>query len=177
MSLPVCLCPVLLQVFISFITATANDVCKEKKRSTINADDVFQALEDVEFADLLPALKKSYEGVCFAVLLSCAAALMTGTCVHLCLGCQAQGQSARTAWTYLRMDPDSSATWPERPHAVVYQRGCSTQCHTRCMAHCMQLQMSCTQPAFLSAIRLPLHTNSLPGPASAVLSCSLQAKQ
>jgi DNA polymerase epsilon subunit 3 len=50
------------QVFISFITATANDVCKEKKRATINADDVFQALEDLEFAELLPALKESFEG-------------------------------------------------------------------------------------------------------------------
>jgi hypothetical protein len=54
----------LLQVFINFITATANDVCKEKKRATINADDVFQALEDLEFAELLPALKESYEGRC-----------------------------------------------------------------------------------------------------------------
>jgi DNA polymerase epsilon subunit 3 len=52
------------QVFISFITATANDVCKEKKRATINADDVFQALEDLEFGDLLPALKESFEGGC-----------------------------------------------------------------------------------------------------------------
>jgi hypothetical protein len=55
---------VLLQVFINFITATANDICKEKKRATINADDVFQALEDLEFAELLPALKESYEGRC-----------------------------------------------------------------------------------------------------------------
>lgn len=51
-------------MFISFITATANDVCKEKKRATINADDVFQALEDLEFAELLPALKESFEGGC-----------------------------------------------------------------------------------------------------------------
>ena len=49
-------------MFISFITATANDVCKERKRATINADDVFQALEDLEFGDLLPALRESYEG-------------------------------------------------------------------------------------------------------------------
>lgn len=51
-----------MQVFINFITAAANDVCKEKKRATINADDVFQALEDLEFAELLPALKESFEG-------------------------------------------------------------------------------------------------------------------
>lgn len=51
-----------LQVFISLITATSNDVCKEKKRATITADDVFQALEDLEFGELLPALKDSFEG-------------------------------------------------------------------------------------------------------------------
>lgn len=61
---PCCLAPACVQVFISFITATANDVCKERKRATINADDVFQALEDLEFGDLLPALRESYEGGC-----------------------------------------------------------------------------------------------------------------
>lgn len=54
-----------MQVFINFITAAANDVCKEKKRATINADDVFQALDDLEFAELLPALKGSFEGGAF----------------------------------------------------------------------------------------------------------------
>lgn len=49
-------------MFISFITAAANDVCKEKKRATINADDVFQALDDLEFGDLVPALQEAFEG-------------------------------------------------------------------------------------------------------------------
>lgn len=51
------------QVFISYVTATAADVCKERKRATLGADDVLQALEDLEFAELLPQLREAYEGV------------------------------------------------------------------------------------------------------------------
>jgi DNA polymerase epsilon subunit 3 len=49
-------------VFISYVTATANDVCKDKKRATLNADDVFTALEETDFSELLPQLKEAYEG-------------------------------------------------------------------------------------------------------------------
>lgn len=49
------------KVFISYVTATANDVCKDKKRATLNADDVFTALEETDFFELLPQLKEAYE--------------------------------------------------------------------------------------------------------------------
>lgn len=33
------------KIFISYLTATANDICHESKRQIINVDDVFTALE------------------------------------------------------------------------------------------------------------------------------------
>lgn len=50
------------KVFINYITATANDVCKESKRQTISVDDIFRALEDTDFVDLIAPLKQSLEG-------------------------------------------------------------------------------------------------------------------
>jgi histone H3/H4 len=50
------------KVFIHYLTATANDVCKEAKRQTISADDVITALEDLEFGELVPELKEALEG-------------------------------------------------------------------------------------------------------------------
>lgn len=50
------------QVFIHYLTATANDVCKEAKRQTISADDVLTALDDLEFGDLVPPLREALEG-------------------------------------------------------------------------------------------------------------------
>lgn len=49
-------------MFISYITAAANDTCKEKKRQTLTADDVFSALEELEFQEILPQLKEAFEG-------------------------------------------------------------------------------------------------------------------
>eukprot|EP00878_Enallax_costatus_P006819 GHUV01007147.1.p1 GENE.GHUV01007147.1~~GHUV01007147.1.p1 ORF type:complete len:189 (+),score=95.30 GHUV01007147.1:141-707(+) len=49
------------KVFISYVTAAANDVCKEKKRQTLSADDVFAALQELEFHELLPPLKESFD--------------------------------------------------------------------------------------------------------------------
>lgn len=40
-----------------------NDICKEAKRQIISIEDVFTALEDLEFAELLPPLKESLEGM------------------------------------------------------------------------------------------------------------------
>lgn len=39
-----------------------NDICKDAKRQIISIEDVFTALEDLEFTELLPALKESLEG-------------------------------------------------------------------------------------------------------------------
>ncbi|GJM99591.1 hypothetical protein PR202_ga16711 [Eleusine coracana subsp. coracana] len=37
------------RIFIHYLSATANDMCKESKRQTINADDVLKALDEMEF--------------------------------------------------------------------------------------------------------------------------------
>lgn len=50
------------KVLISFLTVTANDICKEKKRQTISADDVFAALDDLDFADLVAPLQVALDG-------------------------------------------------------------------------------------------------------------------
>jgi histone H3/H4 len=49
------------QVFINCLTATANDICKEQKRQTISADDVFAALQDLELGELVGSLKDALE--------------------------------------------------------------------------------------------------------------------
>lgn len=51
------------KVFISFIASTANDICKEKHRHTLNAEDVFQALEEMEFADMVAPLRALLKGM------------------------------------------------------------------------------------------------------------------
>ncbi|KAL3324876.1 hypothetical protein AABB24_038801 [Solanum stoloniferum] len=50
------------RLFIHYLSATANDICKESKRQTINAEDVFKALEEIEFPELIEPLKASLEG-------------------------------------------------------------------------------------------------------------------
>ncbi|CAL5423991.1 unnamed protein product [Camellia sinensis] len=50
------------RIFIHYLSATANDICKESKRQTINADDVFKALEEIEFPEFVGPLKASLEG-------------------------------------------------------------------------------------------------------------------
>jgi DNA polymerase epsilon subunit 3 len=50
------------KVLITFITAASSDICKEKKRQTISADDVLAALEDLEFGDLVAPLQVALDG-------------------------------------------------------------------------------------------------------------------
>ena len=50
-------------MFISYLTSAANDICKEAKRQTISAEDVFSALQDLEFGELLPPLKEALDGM------------------------------------------------------------------------------------------------------------------
>ncbi|KAK9122799.1 hypothetical protein Sjap_012401 [Stephania japonica] len=45
------------RIFIHYLSATANDICKESKRQTINAEDVFNALEEIEFIEFIEPLK------------------------------------------------------------------------------------------------------------------------
>lgn len=49
------------KLFIHYLTSMANDVCKDAKRQTVNADDVFKALADMEFEELVPSLKEALE--------------------------------------------------------------------------------------------------------------------
>ena len=53
-----------LQVFISYLTSAANDICKDAKRQTISADDVFTALQDLDFGELINPTKEALEGCC-----------------------------------------------------------------------------------------------------------------
>ncbi|PNH03268.1 DNA polymerase epsilon subunit 3 [Tetrabaena socialis] len=50
------------KVFISLIASTANDICQEKRRQTVNADDVLTALTDMDFPELVGPLKEQLEG-------------------------------------------------------------------------------------------------------------------
>ncbi|GAA0143185.1 DNA metabolism protein [Lithospermum erythrorhizon] len=51
------------RIFIHYLSATANDICKEAKRQTVNAEDVFKALEEMEFSDFVGPLRASLEEV------------------------------------------------------------------------------------------------------------------
>lgn len=53
------------KVFISYLTCTANDICAEHKRSTISADDVLSALEELEFGEFCDVLRSDLESVWF----------------------------------------------------------------------------------------------------------------
>lgn len=49
------------RIFIHYLSATANDICKGSKRQTINGDDVLKALEDIEFPEFVDPLRASLE--------------------------------------------------------------------------------------------------------------------
>ncbi|XP_027346846.1 DNA polymerase epsilon subunit 3 [Abrus precatorius] len=49
------------RIFVHYLSATANDICKESKRQIINAEDVFKALEETEFPEFVRPLKASLE--------------------------------------------------------------------------------------------------------------------
>jgi DNA polymerase epsilon subunit 3 len=50
-------------VFVSYLASTANDIAKEHKRQTISQDDVFRALEDLEFGELVDPLRDVVKGM------------------------------------------------------------------------------------------------------------------
>jgi len=50
------------KIFIHYLTATANDLCRDGKRQTISVDDVFRAIEELEFGEFTEPLKQSLEG-------------------------------------------------------------------------------------------------------------------
>ncbi|KAL7116027.1 hypothetical protein ACP275_04G217000 [Erythranthe tilingii] len=49
------------RIFIHYLSATANDTCKEANRQIINAEDVFKALEEIDFSEFIGPLRASLE--------------------------------------------------------------------------------------------------------------------
>ncbi|XP_042497193.1 DNA polymerase epsilon subunit 3-like [Macadamia integrifolia] len=49
------------RIFIHYLSATADDICKDSKRQTINADDVLKAIEEIEFPEFIGPLKASLD--------------------------------------------------------------------------------------------------------------------
>ena len=50
------------KIFIHYLTGTANELCHEGKRLTVNAEDVLRALEEVEFAEFAGPLREALAG-------------------------------------------------------------------------------------------------------------------
>lgn len=51
------------RVFVSYVTAAANDICKDNARQIITGEDFIQALEELEFKELAVPLRESLEGL------------------------------------------------------------------------------------------------------------------
>ncbi|KAL3850299.1 hypothetical protein ACJIZ3_012181 [Penstemon smallii] len=49
------------RIFIHYLSSSANEVCKESNRQIINAEDVFKALEEIEFVEFIRPLRSSLE--------------------------------------------------------------------------------------------------------------------
>ncbi|KZV41736.1 DNA polymerase epsilon subunit D [Dorcoceras hygrometricum] len=49
------------RIFIHYLSAAANDICKESNRQIISAEDVFKALEEIEFTEFIAPLRASLE--------------------------------------------------------------------------------------------------------------------
>ncbi|KAH9699742.1 CBFD NFYB HMF domain-containing protein [Citrus sinensis] len=49
------------RIFIHYLSATANDICKESKRQTINAEDVLKAIEEIDFTEFVDPLRDSLD--------------------------------------------------------------------------------------------------------------------
>ena len=56
-------------IFVLYLTACANDVAREGKRTTIVAKDVLAALKELEFDDFVPLMEKFLEvRLCFSTM-------------------------------------------------------------------------------------------------------------
>ncbi|KAG2331893.1 hypothetical protein Bca52824_003073 [Brassica carinata] len=51
------------RIFIHYLSATANDNCKDSRRQTMKAEDVFKAIEDMGFDEFSEPLKASLEEI------------------------------------------------------------------------------------------------------------------
>eukprot|EP00471_Norrisiella_sphaerica_P001487 CAMPEP_0184482284 /NCGR_PEP_ID=MMETSP0113_2-20130426/3845_1 /TAXON_ID=91329 /ORGANISM="Norrisiella sphaerica, Strain BC52" /LENGTH=124 /DNA_ID=CAMNT_0026861917 /DNA_START=256 /DNA_END=630 /DNA_ORIENTATION=- len=48
-------------IFIIYLSTHANEICQERKKSTISAQDVLAAVREIEMEDFLPSLEKYLE--------------------------------------------------------------------------------------------------------------------
>eukprot|EP00475_Leptophrys_vorax_P018822 TRINITY_DN25706_c0_g1_i1.p1 TRINITY_DN25706_c0_g1~~TRINITY_DN25706_c0_g1_i1.p1 ORF type:complete len:190 (-),score=4.77 TRINITY_DN25706_c0_g1_i1:242-811(-) len=51
------------RVFIHYLTATANEVCRSHKRQTVSAADILEGIEAAEFEEFLPALEGTLQAL------------------------------------------------------------------------------------------------------------------
>lgn len=49
------------KIFIHYITATANDISRDHKRSTISAEDVMSAIEECDFGELVGEVRATLQ--------------------------------------------------------------------------------------------------------------------
>ena len=49
-------------MFIQYLTAAANAVCKSAGRQTLSEDDVYAALADIQFVEFVPPLQAAAKG-------------------------------------------------------------------------------------------------------------------
>lgn len=50
-------------IFINYLTATANDVTKSTNKKILSANDIFSALETLEFDEFSDKLREALEGI------------------------------------------------------------------------------------------------------------------
>ena len=55
---------------VILIICRSDDVCKEGKMQTSNAEDVFKALDEIEFPEMVEPLRAALEGLCCCLLVS-----------------------------------------------------------------------------------------------------------
>ncbi|XP_074289337.1 uncharacterized protein LOC141614489 [Silene latifolia] len=49
------------RIFIHYLSATAHDICSESKRQIINAEDVLNALDEIEFSEFVGPLREALD--------------------------------------------------------------------------------------------------------------------
>ena len=50
------------KIFIHYLTSTANDICRDGKRQTISVEDVFKAIDELEFGEFGDPLRQALTG-------------------------------------------------------------------------------------------------------------------
>lgn len=85
------------KIFIAYVTATANDICKQAKRQIISGEDVATALEELEFDSFVGPIRQSLESedpfvmpyvacprqLCLAIMIALIASMAIRKHMHL----------------------------------------------------------------------------------------------